>query len=125
MTTIGIECSAGGAIDSSGGAMRFSHTNHPLATTDLDPDVETPASSTHARYDVVNTRGESVETGDDLIAILHDRTGPICVERADTGAWMTFGAIVTELTNPIRMRYALGPPTESNWAEVDIATTTV
>ena len=114
ITATGIECSAGGAFDSSVGSTRFSHTNHPLATTDLDPEVETPTSSTHARFDVVTTRGETVETGDDLMAILHDRTGPICVERTDTGAWMTFGAIVTEFTNPIRMRYALGPPTESN-----------
>jgi len=121
ITATGIECSAGGAIDSSSGASRFSHTNHPLATTDLDEEVETPASSTHARFDVVTTRGEAVETGDDLLAILHDRTGPICVERADTGVWMTFGAIVTEFTNPIRMRYALGPPTQTTWADVDLA----
>ena len=122
ITATGIECSAGGAFDSSGGSTRFSHTNHPLATTDLDPEVETPTSSTHARFDVVTTRGETVETGDDLMAILHDRTGPICVERADTGDWMTFGAIVTEFTNPIRMRYALGPPTQSTWADVELTT---
>jgi len=120
ITATGIECSAGGAVGSSQGSPRFAHTNHPLATTDLDPAVETPASSTHSRYDVATTRGESVENGDDLIAILHDRTGPVCVERADDGEWMTFGAIVTEFAMPIRMRYALGPPTESSWADVDL-----
>jgi len=33
---------------------------------------------------------------------------------------MTFGAIVTELTSPIQMRYALGPPTETTWDVVDV-----
>jgi len=123
VTATGIECSAGGAVTSSDGAARFGHTNHPIATTDLDPEVETPASSTHQRYDVVMSRGDAVGTADDLIAILHDRVGPICVERSDTGAWMTFGAIVTELTSPIQMRYALGPPTETTWDVVDVSST--
>ncbi len=123
VTATGIECSAGGAVTSSEGAVRFAHTNHPIATTDLDPAVQTPATSTHARYEVATKHGASVNSADDLIELLHDRTGPICVERADTGDWMTFGSIVTELIQPIRMRYALGPPTESTWGVVDVSST--
>ena len=119
ITATGIECSAGGTVMSSTGRTRFGHTNHPLATTDLDLDVETTFTSTHARYEVVTSRAETINSAEDLMALLHDRTGPICVERADTGAWMTFGAIVTDLRSG-QMRYSLGPPTESTWHTVEI-----
>jgi predicted choloylglycine hydrolase len=120
ITATGIECSAGGAVVSSAGAARFGHTNHPLATTDIDPAVETPFTSTFARYDVVTSQAESISSAEDLMSMLHDRTGPICVERADTGAWMTFGAIVTDLTSPVQMRFSLGPQTESTWHSIQI-----
>src|SRR5689334_20083830 len=35
----GYECSAAGAVRSDGGGARFCHTNHPLASTDLDPSL--------------------------------------------------------------------------------------
>jgi predicted choloylglycine hydrolase len=119
ISATGIECSAGGTVVSSSGNTRFGHTNHPLATTDLDPEVETPFTSTHARYEVVTSNADTINSDEDLMALLHDRTGPICVERADTGVWMTFGAIVTDLRSG-QMRYSLGPPTESTWRTVEI-----
>jgi predicted choloylglycine hydrolase len=119
ITATGIECSAGGAVISNSGNTRFGHTNHPLATTDLDPGVETPFTSTFARYEVVTSQADAINAPEDLMALLHDRTGPICVERADTGVWMTFGAIVTDLRSG-QMRYSLGPPTESTWHTVQI-----
>ena len=117
ITATGIECSAGGAVNSSGTASQFGHTNHPIVTTDIDPEVTTAMSSTHARFDVITRAG--ITSADDLASTLHDRTGPICVEREDTGTWMTFGAIVTDLSTGV-MRYCLGPPTQSQWQTVTI-----
>jgi len=52
--------------------------------------------------------------------LLADRSAPICVSRADRGAWVTFGAVATELGETVTMDVALGPPDETPWLEVEL-----
>jgi hypothetical protein len=42
------------------------------------------------------------------------------VSRADRSAWVTFGAVVTELGDTVAMDVALGPPDETPWLEVEL-----
>jgi predicted choloylglycine hydrolase len=119
----GLEAGAGGAVASADGHRRFFHTNHPLASTDVDPDATRDleqVESSRRRQATLEARGPHVSSRAGARELLSDRSAPICVSRADRGAWVTFGAVATELGETVTMDVALGPPDETPWLEVEL-----
>lgn len=119
----GLECSAGGATSSAPGSGRFFHTNHPLASPDVDPGVTGDlelAENSRRRLATLERTGGEVATRADARVALSDRTAPICVSRRDDSAWLTFGAVAIETGEHVRMDVALGPPDETPWIELEL-----
>ena len=115
----GFECSAGGVVSSDGGAGRFWHTNHPLASRDLDPADEEPGGTadSHRRLARLAESGPDVRTAGDCEELLADRRAPLCVAPEAEHDWLTFGSIAMELTQPPAVRIAPGPPDRTAWID--------
>lgn len=97
-----------------------SHTNHPLYDPPVKPEFEAiyAASNTRARFDCMTTLAEGASSLDDIETALTDTTAPISrpVERG----FMTFGAMVAELSSPPIVRFAPGPPHERPFVDVTV-----
>jgi isopenicillin-N N-acyltransferase like protein len=120
---IGLECSAGGVVES--GRDRFWHTNHPLVTADVDPAyVERPdhIASTHARFGALSGAAPAAADANDVRRILE--SGGVCMRRVAGAHWFTFGAVVAEIGDEVRAEFALGPPDEGRWVSVSLSGTT-
>ena len=115
----GFECSAGGVVASDGGQGRFWHTNHPLASRDVDPADDDPAGTadSQVRLDRLAETGPDIETMDDCEQLLADRRAPLCVAPEAEHKWLTFGSIAMELTSPPAIRIAPGPPDRTAWLD--------
>jgi len=115
----GFECSAGAVISSDGGAGRFWHTNHPLASRDLDPAAEEPGGTadSHRRLARLAESGPGVQSAADCEELLADKRAPLCVAPEAEHNWLTFGSIAMELSAPPAVRIAPGPPDRTPWID--------
>jgi isopenicillin-N N-acyltransferase-like protein len=115
----GFECSAGGVVESDGGQSRFWHTNHPLASRDLDPADEDPAGTadSHGRLTRLAESGPDIASPKDCEELLADRRAPLCVAPEAEHKWLTFGSIAMELSAPPTVRIAPGPPDRTPWID--------
>ncbi len=106
----------GGAED----ARVIAHANHPLYDPPQKPEFEAiyAASNTRARYSCMTTLAEGATTLADIERALTDTTAPI--SRPIANGFMTFGAMVAELSSPPRVRFAAGPPHERPFVEVEV-----
>jgi isopenicillin-N N-acyltransferase like protein len=113
----GFECSAGGVVASDGGQGRFWHTNHPLASRDLDPADDDPegTADSQARLARLAEAGPEMESTDDCERLLADKRAPLCVAPEAEHNWLTFGSIAMELSSPPLVRIAPGPPDRTPW----------
>ncbi len=115
----GYECSAAGAVRSDDGGGRFCHTNHPLASADLDPAVPAEGrEDSHVRSAAIESVADGVTTGADCERVLADREAPLCVIPEPGRPWITFGSIWAELGDAPRVRIAPGPPDRTAWVDV-------
>jgi isopenicillin-N N-acyltransferase like protein len=119
----GFECSAGGVFASDGGEGRFWHTNHPLASRDLDPADADPAGTadSHNRLARLAERGPDIDSTDDCERLLADKRAPLCVAPEADLTWLTFGSIAMELSSPPSVRIAPGPPDRTPWIDASPA----
>jgi len=119
----GFECSAGGVAASDGGTDRFWHTNHPLASRDLDPADEEPGGTadSHARLARLAKTAAAVESMADCEELLADKRAPLCVAPESEHGWLTFGSIAMELAQPPAVRIAPGPPDRTPWVDASPA----
>jgi hypothetical protein len=115
----GFECSAGGAVSSDGGAGRFWHTNHPLASRDIDPADDEPGGTadSHRRLARLAESGPDIGSAADCEELLADRRAPLCVAPEAAHHWLTFGSIAMELSTPPVVRIAPGPPDRTAWID--------
>jgi hypothetical protein len=115
----GYECSAAGAVRADDGGGRFCHTNHPLASVDLDPAVPADGrEDSHTRLSAIESVADDVATGADCERALADREAPLCVLPEPGRPWLTFGSIWAELGDTPRVRIAPGPPDRTPWVDV-------
>ena len=115
----GYECSAAGAVRSDSARGRFCHTNHPLASADLDPAVPAEGrEDSHVRLAAIESVADNVATGADCERVLADREAPLCVVPEPGKPWITFGSIWAELGDAPRVRIAPGPPDRTAWVDV-------
>jgi isopenicillin-N N-acyltransferase-like protein len=115
----GFECSAGGVVASDGGNGRFWHTNHPLASGDLDPADDDPAGTadSQARLARLAESGPAIRSTGDCERLLADKRAPLCVAPEAEHHWLTFGSIAMELASPPVVRIAPGPPDRTPWID--------
>jgi isopenicillin-N N-acyltransferase-like protein len=115
----GYECSAAGAARSDTGTGRLCHTNHPLASTDLDPDRDPAGTAdSHTRLEAIAAAAPGMASGADAERVLADRETPLCVIAEPGRPWLTFGSIWAELGRTARVRIAPGPPDRTGWLDV-------
>jgi hypothetical protein len=118
----GYECSAAGAVRSDDGGGRFCHTNHPLASTDLDPSLPAEGrEDSHVRLAAIESAADGVATGADCERTLAEREAPLCVIPEPGRPWITFGSIWAELGDTPRARIAPGPPDRTPWIDASPA----
>jgi hypothetical protein len=117
----GYECSAAGAVRSDDGGSRLCHTNHPLASSDLDPAVPSEGrEDSQVRLAAIESVADGVATGADCERVLADREAPLCVIPEPGKPWLTFGSIWAELGEAPRVRIAPGPPDRTAWLDVAV-----
>jgi len=122
------ECSAIGAtrVEHGPGERRFTHTNHPLASRDVNADerfnVNHSTSDTEKRLETLDTLARQ-RTGElsveDMKAALRshaDPDNPVCRHAVeDPGTNFSAVSVVYELTAPPVMHLAPGPPCETEF----------
>ena len=111
------ECSPGQVREVRIDDSQVMHTNHVLASGDIDPEVrDDPFSTTVARLDHLRAelgdRGGEVSAAD-LKRVLADRTVPVCAPRGSD--WMTLGSVVMELSAEPVLNVAPGPPADTEY----------
>ncbi len=99
------------------------HTNHPLAGTyGASVGDDWAASSTVPRFERVTAAMDSMESTDDLKAVLSDGDAGVCMY---PGRWrddgFTFGSVVMELGSPPSVQIAPGPPDRTPYVDVPFA----
>lgn len=116
------ECSAGGAV-----ACEpledgfFAHTNHPLASEDLDEEEMRAErdggdiAESRARLEFVRAARRSVRSLSALAEVLSDRTLPVCFVPDAYERGCTFGSVLFELTDPPQVVARLGLPDRTPW----------
>lgn len=120
-STLGLECSAAGAVESAAG--QLCHTNHPLRSSDIDPAAEEPSGTADSRA----RQGRLEETSSGGLdaaacrALLADRDTPLSVHATPEQPWLTFGSVVYELSHPVRAWISTGPPDIAPYAEHQLA----
>lgn len=117
----GHECSAGGCApvraDASGALV---HTNHPLASDDIDSDALAVLDRTggtaasHARLERLGARG-------DVDAETLFSEAPICVRPDARPGAETFGAVRFEVGASATARICPGRPDRTTWAEIGLS----
>jgi isopenicillin-N N-acyltransferase like protein len=115
----GFECSAGGVVASDGGDDRFWHTNHPLASRDLDPADAEPegAADSRTRLARLAETGPEIDSAAGCEELMADGRAPLCVAPEAEHHWLTFGSIAMELSRPPAVRIAPGPPDRTPWVD--------
>lgn len=120
-----LECSAGGAAVShepSAGAMI--HTNHPLASEDIDAialglvEGRGRVANSRMRMRTLEERIGGIATGDDIVAFLSDRSTPVCMVASPTYALQTFASMVFSIADEPSARFCLGQPGKAPWQSV-------
>ncbi|MEW9552831.1 C45 family autoproteolytic acyltransferase/hydolase [Nonomuraea sp. NPDC050783] len=118
-----LECSAAGATPVPLREGRLTHTNHPLASTDLDADAldklrragRVRDSEDRLRFLEENLRPDGPpHEAEELLA---DDTVPICVPGRPEWPTRTFGSVCYELGPRPRARFRPGLPGRAEWIE--------
>lgn len=114
------ECAGNGAVRDDQAVDRIVHTNHPLVQRAVVGEAEAErryaASNTRTRYDAVASCAGDLGDLAGVERALADTTAP--VSREPRRGFMTFGSMAAELTVPLRVRFAPGPPHTTPYVEV-------
>ncbi len=112
------EGAANGVVRDEQARERVLHTNHPLVNMAVvgDPEPAYVGSRTRERLACVQAAVDDIVDVAGIERALADTTAP--VSRAPEGGFMTFGAMIAELSVPPRARFAPGPPHLTPFVEV-------
>jgi isopenicillin-N N-acyltransferase like protein len=129
---VGLECSAGGAaISSPPEARTLLHTNHPLASTDVDPELQAPlarrgpVANSERRQEFLAAHGGEVDGVGAAKALLEDRTTPICVVPTPARSTITFASVAFTLGDDVTAEFRLGLPETASWQTIAFSGTAV
>jgi isopenicillin-N N-acyltransferase like protein len=100
------------------------HTNHPLASTDVDPGLEARLegqgriANSERRQDFLVAHAGEVDGVAAAKALLDDRATPICVVPTRASATMTFGSVAFTLGDRVTAEFRLGLPETAGWQTI-------
>ena len=121
----GLECSAGGAVVSHPTSRTpLSHTNHPLVSTDIDPDKQRLLSdggrlrSSHDRLAVVTSDARVGGSSADVGALLRDPTTSVCMRASSASSLHTFASVRCELGAQTRTTIRFGTADAGGWQDL-------
>ena len=124
----GLECSASGcALSNSPDEQVLVHTNHPLASDDVDEAVSAMVhhsggvDDSKLRLAYGKKRVEDLSRMDSVIALLSDPSTPICVRTSPQRASETFGSVLYSLSDDPTAAFCLGRPGQAAWQIVHFA----
>ncbi|MFC6371363.1 C45 family autoproteolytic acyltransferase/hydolase [Nonomuraea thailandensis] len=118
-----LECSAGGAVPVALRRGRLVHTNHALASGDLDAGALRELSErgsvrdSQARLRFLEASWRAEGTAAEAEELLADDTVPICVPGVPEWPIRTFGSVSYGLGEAPRARFRLGLPSVAAWVE--------
>lgn len=121
----GLECSAGGAVVSHPTSRTpLSHTNHPLVSTDVDPDKQQMLSdggrlwSSHDRLAVVTSDPRAEGSSTDVGALLRDPSTSVCMRAGSASSLQTFASVRCELGAQTRITIRSGTADAGLWQDL-------
>lgn len=123
-----LECSAAGAVACGPEPLRrLVHTNHPLASTDIDVAAlralreEGRIQDSEARFAFLDRHLDPDHGPVEAASLLADRTAPVCMDPVADGPLSTFASVSFTLNEPPGQpvpRFRPGPPGTAAWQEV-------
>jgi hypothetical protein len=122
---VGLECSAAGkTLSPAASEAALIHTNHPLATHEIDPVAEAAlerrgsVADSKRRLEFLREQSASIRQAADIKRVLADRSVPICKTPTRDRNSTTFGSVVFELTPSPRAHFCPGLPTSKPWEQL-------
>jgi isopenicillin-N N-acyltransferase like protein len=122
---LSVECSVGGCAPLDVPAEGLLHTNHPLASKDVDAGAQAHLDrsgfndSSRARLDWL--RGRSMpRNATDVQALFDLPDAPICMRAETHGGSFTFASVLYEVTDRVTARFAGGVPGGRAWQDVAV-----
>ncbi|MEY8840784.1 C45 family autoproteolytic acyltransferase/hydrolase [Cribrihabitans sp. XS_ASV171] len=121
-----LECSAGGCAPFETAAPLL-HTNHPLASRDIDANAQTRLeaagfnASSHRRLDWLRDHAADLNDADRVQALFDDADAPLCMRAQVNGGSATFASVVIELTDAPAIRMRQGIAGGAEWQEIPFA----
>ncbi|NJP96100.1 6-aminopenicillanic acid acyl-transferase [Nonomuraea sp. FMUSA5-5] len=118
-----LECSAGGAVPVPLREGRLVHTNHALASADLDEGAlrelreRGSVRDSQARLSFLDAAWRAEGSAAEAEELLTDDTVPICVPGVPEWPIRTFGSVSYRLGQAPRARFRLGLPEVAGWVE--------
>lgn len=120
-----LECSAGGAAEVAlGRAHRLLHTNHPLASDDIDAASQARLDkagfnrSSQTRLGWLQRKDREIVTATDVQALFDDPEAPLCMRAATNGGSSTFASVLYQMTDQPRVRMRAGLPGYGDWCDI-------
>jgi isopenicillin-N N-acyltransferase like protein len=124
----GLECSGSGcALSHSPDDPMLVHTNHPLASDDIDDAVSAMlhhnggVADSELRLAFGEKRVEDLSRMDSAIALLSDPSTPICMRTSLQRPSETFGSVLYSLSDDPTAAFCLGVPGQAAWQTVRFA----
>lgn len=124
-----IECSAGGCaeveLSAAGGLL---HTNHPLASDDVDASAQARldragfSRSSFRRLDWLREKEPVIVTVDDVQDAFEDPQAPICMRAETNGGSSTFASVLYEMAHSPRVRMRSGIAGGAQWCAIPFGT---
>lgn len=120
-----LECSANGAAlyDCES---RLLHTNHPLASRDIDPQAQLRLekagfnASSHRRLDWLRDRAETMRGAGQVQTLYDDADAPICMRAQVNGGSSTFASALFEITDAPIIRMRKGHAGGAEWQHITL-----
>jgi isopenicillin-N N-acyltransferase like protein len=105
------ECSANQVVCLGPTDGRVWHTNHPFENPDrIAEDAPSLVGTSHERAAFLEQAVPSLDSGEDVLEALRDRTAPLCRVGAQPTDSHTWGTILMSLSQPPTVEIAPGPP---------------
>ncbi|QRM57679.1 C45 family peptidase [Sinorhizobium sp. BG8] len=120
-----LECSAGGvAVSEELAAGSLIHTNHPLASSDIDAmsqellTARGRIANSQRRYQTLTERIGDIRNSDGIVELLSDQSTPLCMSATPNYSLQTFASMVFSLGEGAWARFCLAQPGHGTWQDV-------
>ncbi|MEZ5793213.1 C45 family autoproteolytic acyltransferase/hydolase [Albidovulum sp.] len=126
-----VECSAGGCASVTlAGPGRLLHTNHPLASEDIDGEALSRldeggfTGNSRRRMDWLQRKEQALTDAEEVRALLDEPESPICLRANRNGGSSTFASVLYEMTDRPHVSMRSGFAGSSLWQSIGFKSST-